>query len=145
MPNLLLSRFLPPTKRIPILAALLLGTLTAWTHAEADPGNAVIRVAQGREIVPGGCFVLTEDRKGNIRCTPDDYQRMVRMGAGFQVIRTTLRRLGGWPGRPGDPEYLDSMVRMGRDAGLDMISKLVIDDLRPFEEGISNRLRTIAC
>jgi len=86
-------------KRIAILAAILLGTLPASTHAEADPGNAVIRDAQGREIVLGGYVVLTEDGKGNIQYTPDDYRRMVRMGANFQVIRATLGRLARPAGR----------------------------------------------
>ncbi len=95
----------------------------------------VIHDEKGREIVLGGFVALTEDRKGNIQYTPDDYRRMVRMGANIQVIRTTLGRLGGWPGKAGDPTYfaqLDEMVRLGKEAGLKTVFKLVVYDVRPF-------------
>lgn len=117
------------------LTALLVAPLAAPVLAENVPTNIALRDAQGREIVPGGYVVITEDGKGPIHYTPDDYRRMVRMGANFQVIRTTLGRLGGWPGKEGDPSYpaqLDAMVRMGKDAGLQTIFKLVIYDIRPF-------------
>jgi len=117
------------------LAALLLVSLGASALAEGGPTNVVIRDEQGREIVPGGYVAITEDGKGTIRYTPDDYRRMVRMGANFQVIRTTLGRLGGWPGKEADPAYLkqlDDMVRMGREAGLKTVFKLVVYDIRPF-------------
>jgi hypothetical protein len=117
------------------LAALLLAPLAATALADAGPTNAIIHDAQGREIIPGGYVAITEDGKGAIHYTPDDYRRMVRMGANFQVIRTALGRLGGWPGKKADPTYLaqlDDMVRMGREAGLRTIFKLVVYDLRPF-------------
>ena len=118
-----------------LLTALLLAPLAAPALAETVPTNIVIRDEQGREVVPGGYVTLTEDGKGDINYTPDDYRRMVRMGANFQVIRTTLGRLGGWPGKEGDATYpaqLDAMVRMGRKAGLKTVFKLVIYDIRPF-------------
>ncbi|CAN5859169.1 hypothetical protein BH11VER1_BH11VER1_25070 [soil metagenome] len=117
------------------LCALLLAPLAAPALAETVPTNAVIHDEQGREIVPGGYVAITEDPKGTVHYTPDDYQRMVRMGANFQVIRTALGRLGGWPGKEGDPTYpaqIDAMVRMGKEAGLKTVFKLVIYDLRPF-------------
>jgi len=124
-------------KQTPSLAlvALLLVAPAATAHAEDAPTNAVIRDEQGREIVPGGYVAITEDRKGTIHYTPADYRRMVRMGANFQVIRTALGRLGGWPGKEADPTYLGqlhAMVRMGREAGLKTVFKLVVYDIRPF-------------
>ncbi len=118
-----------------IMAALLLLPLIIPAFAEDGVKSFAIHDAQGREIVPGGYVAITEDGKGTIHYTPDDYRRMVRMGANFQVIRTTLGRLGGWPGKKADPTYLaqlDAMVRMGREAGLQTIFKLVVYDLRPF-------------
>ena len=118
-----------------VFSALLLVPLAAPALAENVPTNIVLRDEQGREMVPGGYVTLTEDGKGTIHYTPDDYRRMVRMGANFQVIRTTLGRLGGWPGKEGDASYpaqLDAMVRMGREAGLKTVFKLVIYDIRPF-------------
>ncbi|YCM45553.1 cellulase family glycosylhydrolase [Verrucomicrobiaceae bacterium 227] len=88
-----------------------------------------------REMAIAGYVVITEDRLGPVNYTSGDYQRMVRMGANVQVIRTALGRLGGWPGRKADPNYpaqLDAMVRMGREAGLKTIFKLVVYDCRPF-------------
>jgi hypothetical protein len=117
------------------LATLLIVWLSALHAAEGGSNRAVIRDEQGREVVPGGYVAITEDAKGPIHYTPDDYRRMVRMGANFQVIRTALGRLGGWPGRKADPAYLaqlDAMVRMGREAGLQAVFKLVIYDIRPF-------------
>jgi endoglycosylceramidase len=122
-------------KRILTLTALLLAPLAAPALAETVPTNIAVRDEQGREIVPGGYVAITEDGKGTIHFTPDDYRRMVRMGASFQVIRTALGRLGGWPGREADPTYLaqlDEMVRMGREAGLRTVFKLVVYDVRPF-------------
>ena len=110
-------------------------SLAATALAEDGPTNAIIRDAQGREIIPGGYVAITEDGKGTIHYTPDDYRRMVRMGANFQVIRTTLGRLGGWLGREGDSAYftqLDEMVRMGREAGLQTVFKLVVYDIKSF-------------
>ena len=57
-----------------------------------------IRDEQGRHVIPRGFVINTEDSKGDIYYTPDDYHRMVKMGANFQVIRLRLGRLGGYPG-----------------------------------------------
>lgn len=117
------------------IVALLLLLWRTPAFAEVGVKRLVIRDAQGREIIPGGYVTITGDRKGTIHYTSDDYRRMVGMGANFQVIRTTLGRLGGWPGKKADPIYLkqlDEMVRMGREAGLQTVFKLVVDDLRPF-------------
>lgn len=104
--------------------------------AQAGPAAYFIPDEQGRELVPGGFVAITEDSKGVIRYTRDDYSRMVRMGANFQVIRLSLGRLGGWPGATADPTYpaqLDEMVRMGREAGLKTVFKLVVYGIKQFD------------
>ncbi|HSP43769.1 MAG TPA: cellulase family glycosylhydrolase [Luteolibacter sp.] len=114
-----------------LLAAWLLAPLTA----PAGPAAHFIPDEYGRELVPGGFVAITEDRKGRISYTPDDYRRMVRMGANFQVIRLSLGRLGGWPGTKPDPAYpaqIDDMVRMGREAGLRTVFKLVVYGIKGF-------------
>lgn len=106
--------------------------------ASASPAAYFIPDEHGRELVPGGFVVITEDRKGVIRYSTEDYRRMVRMGANFQVIRLSLGRLGGWPGATADPTYpaqLDEMVRMGREAGLKTIFKLVVYGIKKFDAG----------
>lgn len=114
---------------------LLIAWLLAPLAASAGPAAHFIPDEKGRELVPGGFVAITEDRKGVIRYTPDDYRRMVRMGANFQVIRLSLGRLGGWPGTTADPTYLaqlDEMVRMGREAGLKTVFKLVVYGIKGF-------------
>jgi hypothetical protein len=104
--------------------------------APAGPAAHFIPDEHGRELVPGGFVTLTEDRKGVIRYTADDYRRMVRMGANFQVIRLSLGRLGGWPSATADPTYpaqIDDMVRMGKEAGLKTIFKLVVYGIKGFD------------
>jgi hypothetical protein len=106
--------------------------------ATAELSARFIPDEMGRELVPGGFVAITEDRKGVIRYTADDYRRMVRMGANFQVIRLSLGRLGGWPGTTADPTYpaqLDEMVRMGREAGMKTIFKLVVYGIKSFGPG----------
>jgi hypothetical protein len=120
------------------ISRLLVPVVLALTPMAAPAGPAAhfIPDEQGRELVPGGYVAITEDRKGIIRYTPDDYQRMVRMGANFQVIRLSLGRLGGWPGATADPTYpaqIDDMVRMGREAGLKTIFKLVVYGIKGFD------------
>jgi len=126
-----------PVKTPTSIFKRLLPVVLAFTPLAASAGPAAhfIPDEQGRELVPGGFVAITEDRKGIIRYTPDDYRRMVRMGANFQVIRLSLGRLGGWPGVTPDPTYpaqLDEMVRMGREAGLKTVFKLVVYGIKSF-------------
>lgn len=118
-----------------VITTLLLVIPSVTSLAETGPSCLAILDEQGREIVPSGYVTITEDPKGTVRYDADDYRRMVRMGANFQVIRVTLGRLGGWPGKAADPTYLgqlDAMVRMARETGLRTIFKLVVYDIRPF-------------
>ena len=117
-----------------IIPSAIVSAAAPTRAADASPRIPLLDET-GRELIPGGYVVITEDSKGTVRYVPDDYRRMVRMGANFQVIRTTLGRLGGWPGKEADPEYLeqlDAMVRMGKEVGLKTIFKLVVYDIRPF-------------
>jgi hypothetical protein len=66
--------------KFPILTALLLSPLAATALADAGLTNAIIHDSQGRELIAGGYVAITEDGKGAIHYTPDDYRRMVRMG-----------------------------------------------------------------
>jgi hypothetical protein len=120
-----------------LISKFILPLLFAFTSLAASAGPAAhpLLDEQGRELVPGGYVAITEDGKGVIRYTEDDYRRMARMGANFQVIRLSLGRLGGWPGATADSTYpaqLDEMVRMGRDAGLKTVFKLVVYGIKGF-------------
>ncbi len=120
---LLVTRFLLP------LAVGLALAVPARARDE-KPAKAIVLDEQGRQLIPGG-FVALE----NVRYTPDDYRRMVRMGANFQVIRMPLGAIGGWAGVAAKPDALaqfDAMVRMGREAGLRTVFKLVVYGIQPF-------------
>jgi hypothetical protein len=125
---------IPPTALFKCLLPVALALMPLI--ANAGPAAHFIPDEQGRELVPGGFVAITEDSKGVIRYTPDDYRRMVRMGANFQVIRLSLGRLGGWPGVQADSSYpaqLDEMVRMGGEAGLKTVFKLVVYGIKGFD------------
>ncbi len=117
------------TRFLLIVAVSLAVAGPARARAE-ETANAIVRDEQGRQLIPGG-FVALE----SVRYTPDDYRRMVRMGANFQVIRMPLGEIGGWSGVAAKPDALaqfDAMVRMGREAGLRTVFKLVVYGIRPF-------------
>ncbi len=103
------------------LAVVWCAATTTAAGAEAPPP---LLDQSGRQLLPGG-FVVLED----VPYTPADYQRMVRMGASFQVIRMPIGSIGGLPAGVADPDQLaayDALVRMGRDAGLQTVFKLVV-------------------
>jgi len=94
--------------------------------AAAQIGHA-IRDAEGRHVVPRGFVVMTNDGPRAASYSADDYARMVRMGANFQVIRLELGRLSTYPGAYLDEHYLtrlETLVRLGRDVGIKTIFKM---------------------
>lgn len=95
-----------------------------------------LRDAQGRHIVPRGYVVNTNDAGGQIEFYEDDYARMVRMGANFQVIRLELGRLSAFPGCQLEAAYLEKLerfARRGREAGLKTVLKMTVYGARGFE------------
>jgi endoglycosylceramidase len=98
----------------------------------------VLHDEQGRHIIPRGFVINTEDSKGDIFYTPDDYCRMVKTGANFQVVRLGLGRLGGYPGNNLEQGYLlhlDSLVQMGKNAGISTDFKLTVYGTKGFSWG----------
>ncbi|MFC7335644.1 glycoside hydrolase family 5 protein [Haloferula chungangensis] len=111
--------------RIALAASLV---LSAFASAEIPDHQRIFDV-DGRQIIPGG-FVTLE----KLPYTPDDYQKMVRMGASFQVIRVPVILIGAWPGTSPDEaalEHFDELVRMGREVGIHTIFKLVSYGAKP--------------
>lgn len=110
------------------VALILIAGLFILLSASAQLKHP-IRDEQGRHVIPRGFVINTEDKEGNIYYTPNDYHRMVLMGANFQVIRLRLGALGGYPGNPLEESYLlhlDSLVQMGKNAGLKTDFKLTV-------------------
>jgi len=104
-------------------------------YVPAKPGeipNIPLLDENGRQLIPGGFVVLEK-----VPYTTEDYKRMVRMGANFQVIRMPVGMIGGWPGTEEDPAILkqfDDYVRMGKEAGLQTIFKMVFYGIQPHVE-----------
>lgn len=90
-----------------------------------------LRDEQGRHIIPRGYVVVTND--GNF--SSDDYLRMVRMGANYQVIRLELGKLSSFPGGKLDPNYLlklDTLVALGKKNGIKTVFKMTVYGLDRF-------------
>lgn len=93
---------------------------------------------EGRQIIPRGYVINTEDNTGDIFYTGEDYHRMVRMGANFQVVRLKLGKLGGYPGNELDESYLlhlDTLVRYGKNTGMKTDFKMTVYGSKGFSWG----------
>ena len=93
--------------------------------------NHALRDENGRHVIGRGFVLVTND--SYFDC--EDYMRMVRLGANFQVIRLELGRLSQFPGAKLDQEYLaklDTLVQLGRNAGIKTVFKMTVYGLREF-------------
>jgi len=107
-----------------ILFLCVLGALNM--HAQIKHG---LRDELGRHIIPRGFVVNTNDHAGEVFFDSDDYARMVRMGANAQVIRLELGKLSKFPGGKLEPDYLrklDTLVNLGRNAGVKTVFKMTV-------------------
>lgn len=89
----------------------------------------------GRHIIPRGFVVNTNDGRGEVFFNQDDYIRMVRMGANYQVIRLELGKLSAFPGGKLEQDYLlklDTLVNRGRNAGIKTVFKMTVYGLDQF-------------
>ncbi len=94
-----------------------------------------LRDAQGRHVVARGFVVTTSDGLGEVTYEADDYARMVRMGANYQVIRLELGQLSALPGARRDEKYLlrlDGLVALGRSAGMKTVFKMTVYGVKGF-------------
>lgn len=108
-------------------ALLILFTIAALSTSLGAQIKHGLRDEQGRHVVARGFVVITDDGIDEVFYDADDYARMVRMGANYQVIRLALGNLSTYPGDRLDPNYLvklDEMVQLGRDAGLKTVFKM---------------------
>jgi endoglycosylceramidase len=116
------------------LCCILSAALGASITLSAQLSHA-LRDEQGRHVIPRGFVINTNDAGQQIMFSRDDYARMVRMGANFQVIRLELGRLSAFPGHELDGAYLDKLdhlVRLGREAGMKTVFKMTVYGVRSF-------------
>ena len=91
-----------------------------------------LRDEKGRHIIPRGYVVVTND--GDF--TNDDYLRMVRMGANYQVIRLELGKLSTFPGATIDKKYLlklDTLVNLAKNNNMKTVFKMTVYGVDHFE------------
>jgi endoglycosylceramidase len=94
-----------------------------------------MRDEQGRHEIARGFVVTTNDGLGEVFYHSDDYQRMVRMGANYQVIRLEMGKL-----KPATDEsiafnYLskvDSLVNLGKQNGIKSVFKMTLYGMNDF-------------
>ena len=112
---------------------LLLSAGVSGLSAQIKHG---LRDDQGRHVVARGFVVTTNDGGGEVFFDADDYARMVRMGANYQVIRLELGRLSTFPGCAVEEAYLqklDGLVALGREAGMKTVMKMTVYGARSFK------------
>jgi len=115
-------------------------TVTIWIIALlALPVSAQIkhglRDENKRHVIARGFVVNTNDGKYDLMLDADDYMRMVRLGANFQVVRLELGKLSTFPGCHLDKTYLhklDTLVRLGKHAGMKTVFKMTVYGVRRF-------------
>ncbi|WP_200979947.1 cellulase family glycosylhydrolase [Echinicola sp. 20G] len=93
------------------------------------------RDKNGRHIIPRGFVINTNDAVGELFYTSDDYLRMVRMGANYQVIRLELGKLSDFPGCTLDHAYLqklDTLVSLGQEHGMKTVFKMTVYGVKHF-------------
>ena len=113
-------------KRIAFAFSLLFLTLALSAQIKH-----ALRDDYGRHTIKRGFVIVTND--GDF--TSNDYLRMVRLGANAQVIRLELGKLSNFTGGKVDPNYLlklDSLVRLGKNAGITTVFKMTVYGLSDF-------------
>ena len=118
--------------KFPYGIILLLLTICYQSIAQ---NNKSFKDDNGRHVIPRGFVVSTNDAVGELFYTSDDFLRMVRMGANFQVIRLELGRLSSFPGGKLSPEYLlklDSLVDLGQVHGIKTVFKMTVYGVKGF-------------
>lgn len=84
-----------------------------------------LRDENGRHVIGRGFVVVTNNSYFN----SDDYVRMARLGANYQVVRLELGRLSEFPGASLEEAYLvklDSLVQLGKNAGIKTVFKMTL-------------------
>ena len=113
-------------KNLFILTVFILITLSSSaqnTHA--------LRDENGCHVIGRGFVIVTNDSY----FTADDYTRMSRLGANYQVVRLELGKLSNFPDSQLDPNYLlklDSLVQLGKNAGIQTVFKMTMYGVESF-------------
>lgn len=116
-----------------ILLFTLVLTFAITLKAQIKHG---LRDDDGRHIIPRGFVINTNDGSYDLSFNSDDYLRMVRLGANYQVIRLELGKLSTFPGCTVDTDYLlklDTLVNLGKHSGMNTVFKMTLYGLSDFK------------
>ncbi|TBN02940.1 hypothetical protein EYD45_10310 [Hyunsoonleella flava] len=116
-----------------IVFFILFGFSTLTVFSQIKHG---LRDDLGRHVIPRGFVVNTNDHKGEVFFDSDDYARMVRMGANYQVIRLELGKLSAFPGGQLEPNYLkklDTLVTLGKNHDIKTVFKMTVYGVDEFK------------
>jgi len=124
--------------RLAIVLTVALPYAPAFADKTEPPPNTMAFTDEsGRHFVPRGFVVVTEQGgTEDTTYTRDDYRRMRRSGANFQVVRLTLGPLGGWPGNDPQQAYMEKvehLVELGKEMGFKTCFKLTVYYTAGFE------------
>ncbi|WP_203257152.1 cellulase family glycosylhydrolase [Hyunsoonleella ulvae] len=111
-------------KKFKLLLVFCVFTLSLFSQIKHG-----LRDDLGRHVIPRGFVMNTNDHKGEVFFDSDDYARMVRMGANFQVIRLELGKLSNFPGGQLEPQYLkklDTLVMLGKNHYIKTVFKMTV-------------------
>ena len=114
----------------------LISLLVLFTYTVQSQIKHGLRDKQGRHVVSRGFVINTNDHKGEVFFNSEDYLRMERMGANAQVVRLELGKLSSFPGGKLDKGYLkklDTLVTLGKNAGMKTVFKMTVYGVDSFE------------
>jgi hypothetical protein len=104
------------------LFLLLLFLATNTLNSQIKHG---LRDDLGRHVIPRGFVIITD--AGDFKS--EDFVRMVRMGANYQVVRLELGRLSNFPGAKLEESYLnqlEELVTLGKKVGIKTVFKMTV-------------------
>lgn len=110
---------------------LFLSVFALYTFSLSAQLQHALRDESGRHVIGRGFVVVTN----NSYFDSDDYARMVRLGANYQVVRLELGRLSRFHGARLETDYLlklDSLVQLGSHAGIKTVFKMTVYGIKDF-------------
>ncbi|MBB1455717.1 cellulase family glycosylhydrolase [Pseudoalteromonas sp. SG43-5] len=121
-----------PHRICKVLVLATIWIISPFSFADIKHG---LRDNDGRHMIPRGYVINTNDHAGAVDFNPEDYLRMVRMGANVQVIRLEMGKLSELGDNTFKPEYLARVKRatkLGREAGIKTVFKMTVYGAKGF-------------
>lgn len=104
-------------------------TLPTFLASASTPIKHGLRDDNGRHVIARGFVIVTRGEGEDLQYDADDYTRMVRMGANYQVIRLAIGNLSDFPGCQLNPTYLeqlDELIKLANEAGIKTVLKMTV-------------------